>query len=1120
MTRKLISIVLAMCMIMSCFALSGISASAATATDSTGAITGGQTVYLKPNSNWLQANARFAMYYFGSSNGWVDATKVEDGIYSVAIPAGSWSGIIFTRMNPATTENNWNNKWNQTNDITSQDSAKNMYVIADNTWDKGGGSWDTYTPAGTTTPVVETTAPVVETTAPVVETTAPASDTITVKFTDGLNWGSVNVYYWNDGPAWPGTAMEKDVVNDYGQQVYKATIPAAATGVIFNGGGAQTVDITTGIADGAQWYPTGEWENGKAKVGYVEPENPTTAPETTVPETTAPETTAPETTVPETTTPDIKNVYVDFTNVTDAPGHAWFAWTWNDNEEGTWEYVQKYGYVAVKDNVLFANFESTEVERKWDNVLAQTVDVAVKDMADDTLLYVKNEKDSQGHYLVETAPEPTTIPVTTEPDTIPYTTVPETTVPTETNYYLFGWINGANYACEEDAANMGEYKFEGGDLMARFAQDSYVAVKTEGNANWYMTDGYPGDQATSATLKNTKVTGENSNKLKVPGNTDVRFTLVDNGDDTFTLSYVVVGPDDTTNPGTTAPTTVPETTEPITTTPPETITVKFTDTLGWGSANVYYWTDGPEWPGTAMEKDVVNDYGQQVYKATIPAGVTGIIFNGGSAQTVDITTNIVDGAQWYPTGEWEDGKAKVEVILPTPPETTEPVTTEPVTTEPVTTEPVELTDGYYVIKPDWSVESINAADKFASNEGAEGEYMLNTTLTEGDKMKVVKVENKAITDWYPNGYDTEYTVDAAHAGSVTIYFKPEFNGDWADFGGFFYIAQNEEPTTEEPTTVEPTTEPTTQPTTSPNPEVVDRDGVLIVADNFNLILNPANGTRVIGEVYLNAGEYKFRVQKDRVLMGYNAAFTDNTPKGYTYNAKFKAQTTLTATGGIYRFQFDTSANALIVKKVDTTTPPAYLTGDLHTILKPVLGKEDSMASGSIYVAPGTYEFKVVNGINECGYNTTINDTTGTAMLSVNPKFKANMKLVATGGVYTFTLFTKTNKFKVSYVNDSQESKTDVHIAGLNIVLDDNDGESNIATATATVAADTYQIKVYNYGVIYTAGENLRDSGTKALKTHYTTPLNFTASGGDYFFSFNKTTGKLTVQKLAEVISVQ
>ena len=249
-------------------------------------------------------------------------------------------------------------------------------------------------------------------------------------------------------------------------------------------------------------------------------------------------------------------------------------------------------------------------------------------------------------------------------------------------------------------------------------------------------------------------------------------------------------------------------------------------------------------------------------------------------------------------------------------------------------------------------------------------------------------------------------------------------------------------------------------------------------------------------------------------MGYNTSFTDNTPKGLTFNSKFKSQTTLIATGGTYRFQYDTSANALIVKKADSTTPPAYLTGDLHTVLKPVLGKEDSMASGSIYVAPGTYKFKAVNGTSECGYNTVINDATDPSkMLSISPNFSSSMTLNATGGVYTFTLFTKTNKFKVSYVNDSDESKTDVHIAGdLKIVLDDNDGESNIATATATVAADTYQIKVYNYGVIYTLGENLRDSGTKGFKSFYSTPLNFTASGGTYTFTFNKNTGVFEVNK--------
>ena len=571
-------------------------------------------VYLKPNSNWMQANARFAVYMFNDSgNAWVDMTAQSDGCYKASIPT-AYTNIIFCRMNGSTTTNSWDNKWNQTGDLTAQ-SGK-CYVMR-------SGSWD-----------------------------------------------------------------------------------------------------------------TGDWTS------YTEP---TTAAATTA----APTTAAPTTAAP-------------------------------------------------------------------------------------------------------TTAAPTTVEPTTED-------------PTQTDFYLFGYINGANYACEEDSENLGTYLFENGTLTATFAQDSYVAVRTN-NGGWFMANGYPGDEATTATLYSTAITGENSNKLRVPGGVTVTFTLTDNGNDTYTLSY------------------------------------------------------------TAQD----------------------------------------------------------------------------------------------------------------------------------------------------------------------------------------------EPTTAEPTTAEPTTaEPTTAaPTTAPEPEVVDRDGVLIVADNFNLILNPANGTRVIGDIYLTAGEYKFRVQEDRVLMGYNTSFTDNTPKGLTFNSKFKSQTTLIATGGTYRFQYDTSANALIVKKADSTTPPAYLTGDLHTVLKPVLGKEDSMASGSIYVAPGTYKFKAVNGTSECGYNTVINDATDPSkMLSISPNFSSSMTLNATGGVYTFTLFTKTNKFKVSYVNDSDESKTDVHIAGdLKIVLDDNDGESNIATATATVAADTYQIKVYNYGVIYTLGENLRDSGTKGLKSFYSTPLNFTASGGTYTFTFNKNTGVFEVNK--------
>ena len=102
-------------------------------------------------------------------------------------------------------------------------------------------------------------------------------------------------------------------------------------------------------------------------------------------------------------------------------------------------------------------------------------------------------------------------------------------------YFLFGYINGANYACEEDYENMGEYKFVDGKLVATFTQDSYVGVKTTDNADWFMTNGYTGEYAV-ARLYNTKTLG-NPNKLYVPGGVEVTFTLEVHWDKTLSLSY-------------------------------------------------------------------------------------------------------------------------------------------------------------------------------------------------------------------------------------------------------------------------------------------------------------------------------------------------------------------------------------------------------------------------------------------------------------------------------------------------------------------------------------------------------------------------------------------------------
>ena len=100
-------------------------------------------VYLKPNSNWVQSDARFAAYFWNnSSNIWVSAVdKDADGIYEIYIPTGYGTNIIFCRMNPSTTANNWTNKWDQTIDLTIPTDGKNLFTVKDGDWNNAGGTW-------------------------------------------------------------------------------------------------------------------------------------------------------------------------------------------------------------------------------------------------------------------------------------------------------------------------------------------------------------------------------------------------------------------------------------------------------------------------------------------------------------------------------------------------------------------------------------------------------------------------------------------------------------------------------------------------------------------------------------------------------------------------------------------------------------------------------------------------------------------------------------------------------------------------------------------------------------------------------------------------------------------
>ena len=96
--------------------------------------------------------------------------------------------------------------------------------------------------------------------------TAEMTHNANVYFTDALGWGDIHVYYWNNGPEWPGAAMTELYTNEYGQKVYYCELPADVEGIIFNGNGNQTVDIKDEPI-GKAYYTKDEKEGNNYTVG-------------------------------------------------------------------------------------------------------------------------------------------------------------------------------------------------------------------------------------------------------------------------------------------------------------------------------------------------------------------------------------------------------------------------------------------------------------------------------------------------------------------------------------------------------------------------------------------------------------------------------------------------------------------------------------------------------------------------------------------------------------------------------------------------------------------------------------------------------------------------------------
>ena len=104
--------------------------------------------YLKPNSNWTQASARFVGYFWnGSGSVWVELTDADkDGYYECDLKEFVPTKVIFLRKNPTGfVYNNWD-CWNRVGDLTIS-AGKNCYTMKAGDWTQEnssgytGGTW-------------------------------------------------------------------------------------------------------------------------------------------------------------------------------------------------------------------------------------------------------------------------------------------------------------------------------------------------------------------------------------------------------------------------------------------------------------------------------------------------------------------------------------------------------------------------------------------------------------------------------------------------------------------------------------------------------------------------------------------------------------------------------------------------------------------------------------------------------------------------------------------------------------------------------------------------------------------------------------------------------------------
>lgn len=281
----------------------------------------------------------------------------------------------------------------------------------------------------------------------------------------------------------------------------------------------------------------------------------------------------------------------------------------------------------------------------------------------------------------------------------------------------------------------------------------------------------------------------------------------------------------------------------------------------------------------------------------------------------------------------------------------------------------------------------------------------------------------------------------------------------------------------------------------PFSEIVELFGDINVA----LVKNSAGIFNGIAR--LEQGSYQFRINDQGTVKCNGSTFDSDSIYKVTYREDWRSASTLIAKGGVYAVKYDPATSQLTIMASPGGAGDVRIFGDIELDL---LKDKGTLYSAVTTLEAGTYTFRVDDrGTIKCNgstFNNTIYD------IQYSADWKSETTFNVPGGRYLFRYDSATERLTAF---DLPTVETVSVFGDFDLKL--TKGTGNIYTGTIALEAGSYSFRIDEFGATMCAGHKINDKASNLeFSSEWRAAATLNATGGNYTFSYNADTNKLTV----------